>query len=110
MSEDDNNEVQIEMRLLGAYHDGYITFRYSSVQYYSLNRHKSSVIKSSHGDLRYEEIRIDEEGNTVHEFDWYSLDENGIFLIAARKIEYIWEPLPDRAEPERKSEWVCDKT
>ncbi len=37
VSEDDNNEVQIEIRLLGAYHDGYITFRYSSVQYYSLN-------------------------------------------------------------------------
>lgn len=105
VSEDDNNEVNIELKLLGAYHDGYIFFRYSGVKYYKLDRHSTSVIKSSHGDLRYEEFRLDDEGYLVHEFDWYTLDENAIFLIACESVSYSWEPIEDGDKPSRESEW-----
>ncbi|NVJ49462.1 MAG: hypothetical protein HWE11_03690 [Gammaproteobacteria bacterium] len=105
VSEDSESTVQIELRLLGAYHDGFITFRYSGVQYYNLARHESSIVESSHGDLRYQEFRLDSDGNVIHEFDWYNLGENGLFLIACREIEYIWEPIPEGAIPDRKAEW-----
>ena len=105
ISEDDENKVTITLKLLGAYHDGFITLKYSDVQYYKLNRNESSTIKSSHGDLRYEEFRLDEDGNQIHEFDWYTLDENAAFLIACRHIEYIWEEIPFDKKVKRKAEW-----
>jgi len=73
--------------------------------YYKLDRHPASVVKSSHGDLRYEEFRLDEEGNIIHEFDWYSLDENAIFLIACKSVAYQWEPMREGEVPERKPQW-----
>jgi hypothetical protein len=105
ISENDSNEVQIQLRLLGAYHDGNITFTYNDVQYYRLDRHKSSTVKSSHGDLRYEEFRLDEDENIIHEYDWYTLGENALFLIACKSIDYQWDPLREGEKANRKPEW-----
>lgn len=105
ISENGDNQVQIELKLLGAYHDGYITFKYSGVKYYKIQRHQQSVIESSHGDFRYNEYRLDEHDNIVHELDWYTLDENAIFLIACQHIEYIWEPIPEGDDVKRSPDW-----
>ena len=105
VSEDDENNVSISLRLLGAYHDGFITLKYTDVQYYRLDRNKSSVVKASHGDLRCAEFRLDEDGNIIHEFDWYTLDENAVFLIACKHIGYEWEEIDQNTEIKRRPEW-----
>jgi hypothetical protein len=105
ISESSDNQVDIQLTLLGAYHDGQIILTYSDVQYYRLDRNKNSAVVGSHGDLRYEEFRMDDKGNMIHEFDWYTKDENAVFLIACKHICYEWREFESGQAPERTPEW-----
>jgi hypothetical protein len=78
-------ELQIQIRLLGAYHDGIIEFEYSGVQNYSLG---GSGI-TGHGDWLRDEVedRDDIIRHTV-------LLVNGQFQIEAKEAQYKWTALP----------------
>jgi len=74
---------EIRIRLLGAYHDGYIVFRYSDVKKYSLN---SSSTDMGHGDWLEDKFSISELGDLTHHIQW----ERGSWLIESASVTYEW--------------------
>jgi hypothetical protein len=81
----------LELRLLGAYHDGYIILRYPRVFAYRLDTWHGA---QGHRDWRYDEFRLSEPGNVVHEIEWAGKDATGRWLIEASDVEFSWEPRP----------------
>ncbi len=59
--------LSLSVRLLGAYQDRYIELHYPRVF-----SHKFYVTDSDRGqcDWRYDELRLSERGNLVHEIEW----------------------------------------
>ena len=81
--------VSIIIKLLGAYHDGYIEFHYPIVYEYRL---AADTLKQGHGDWRYDEFRVDEKGYLIHEIEWASFGATNSWLIVASDIEHKWIP------------------
>ena len=82
-------ELAISARLLGAHHDGYIELSYPRVHSYRLDIHDGA---SGHKDWRYDEFRLSERGNLIHEIEWSGRDGAGTWLIEASDIELGWVP------------------
>jgi len=80
-----DRELQIQIRLLGAYHDGIIEFTYRHVQNYSF---EGSGI-TGHGDWLRDEVE-ERNGSIRH----MVLLVNGKFQIEAQEVEYKWTTLP----------------
>jgi hypothetical protein len=83
----DRNQVRstaIAVRLLGAYHDGHIIFRYSGVQNYSLVAASSA---QGLGDWLDDEILAGDRGLLVHRIRWSGHTE---WTIEAREVSYEW--------------------
>jgi hypothetical protein len=81
--------ITLEVRLLGAYHDGYIMLRYPRVFSYRLDAWDGS---QGHQDWRYDEFRLSDSGHLLHEIEWTGLNSTSRWLIEASDIEYKWEP------------------
>jgi hypothetical protein len=81
--------LSLTMRLVGAYHDGHIELRYPKVYAYSL---ASDGSDGGHGDWRYDELRLSERGNLVHEIEWWSMGARCTWLIEASDLELTWLP------------------
>ena len=81
--------VSITIRLLSAYHDGYIEFHYSQVFEYKLH---SFSLSRGHRDWRYDEFRVDDENRLVHEIEWSGPFDTGSWLIVASDVEFKWMP------------------
>lgn len=77
---------QIEVKLLGAYHDGFLELKYKNVVRYSLT--KTDDWKS-YGDWLYDEVRLSENELVLHEIEFHS---QTIWLIECEDIEFIWTP------------------
>lgn len=90
-----NRQVSLDLRLRGAYDDGYIVLRYPTVHSYTLD---GFGVESGHADWRYDELRLDEGGHLVHEVEWCREQDTGRWLIVAVDIEMVWQP--DDGEPE----------
>lgn len=73
----------IRIRLLGAYHDGYIVFQYSDVKKYSLNSYSADI---GHGDWLEDRFSISKSGDLVHHIKW----ERGDWLIESSLVTYEW--------------------
>lgn len=58
------------IRLLGAYHDGYIELVYPDVYSDEL---AGMHVGRGHRDLRYDEFRVGEQGRVIHEIEWASI-------------------------------------
>ncbi|MDH3594597.1 MAG: hypothetical protein OEM93_07060 [Rhodospirillales bacterium] len=89
-SKGERNEIRtssIRIRLLGAYHDGFIEFHYSKVFQCDLRGHR---IDRGHRDWRYDEFRLSESGHLLHEIEWDGFGETGRWLIEADDVEYRW--------------------
>lgn len=56
--------VSITIKLLGAYHDGYIELHYPTVFEYRLG---GMTLGQGHGDWRYDEFRLNERDQVIHE-------------------------------------------
>ena len=85
--------IEIYIKLLGAYHNGYIEFRYKNIHSYSFKSKRSfrlSEYKGEyfHGDWIRDEIRLSENDFVIHEIEW----ENGNWLIESEDVEYKWIP------------------
>ena len=75
----------IRVRLLGAYHDGFIELLYPRVFSYSFNGGSAQGM----GDWLYDEFRLSRTGHCIHEIEW----SNGPrWIIEASDIKYQWLP------------------
>jgi hypothetical protein len=90
--------VAVELRLLGAYHDGYIELSYRDVSRYRIDlspREKDS--RRGHRDWRYDEFRLASHGRVEHEIEWWGIRQTGNWLIEAADVEYRWQPAAQSA-------------
>jgi hypothetical protein len=81
----------IRVRLLGAYHDGFIELFYPRVFGYTF---QSPVCARGLGDWRYDEFRLSPAGHVIHEIEWagFPRNEGARWIIEASDIEYQWMP------------------
>ncbi len=86
---DSSPETNLDIRLLGAFHNGIIQFTYAGVTSYTLNMHD---LARGHRDWRYDEFRISESGYLIHEIEWFGPSETGRWLIQARDVTHTWHP------------------
>jgi hypothetical protein len=84
--------ASIRIRLLGAYHDGYIELYYPTVFEY---RVVADTLGQGHGDWRYDEFRLDERGRLVHEIEWAAFGATNTWLIVASDVHHNWIPIPE---------------
>jgi hypothetical protein len=88
----EKRSLEIRVRLLGAFHDGYIDLRYKSVQSYSLEtpaEFKMLPLNVGHGDWLKDEIRLSESGSVLHEVEF---SRGSKWLIECEDIVYRWSP------------------
>jgi hypothetical protein len=85
----ENRTVALSVSLLGAYHDGIIELRYPRVFEYRFN---SAALEGGHRDWRYDEFRVNAEGQLIHEIEWGGHRDTGSWLVVASDIEYKWSP------------------
>ncbi len=81
--------VALRVRLLGAYHDGHIEFYYPRVFSYELALREGEC---GHCDWRYDEFRLSERGNVLHEIEWSGARDTGRWLIEASDVHFAWHP------------------
>jgi hypothetical protein len=82
--------VSMRIRLLGAYHDGYIELLYPRVFGYRFNVDDG---EGGHRDWRYDELRLSDDGHVIHEIEWCGPHQVGSWLIEASDVEFKWTPL-----------------
>ncbi|WKD48428.1 hypothetical protein [Microbulbifer spongiae] len=84
----DERCVNVTLKMLGAYHDGYIVVSYLGVTRYSFSH---MGCHSGHGDYYRGEIRASEEdyGKAIHEIEWRSGDR---WLIEFSDLSVSWSP------------------
>jgi hypothetical protein len=76
----------LRVRLLAAYHDGFIELFYPRVFRYSF---ESSDCEHGLGDWCYDEFRLSPAGHVIHEIEWTRGDR---WIIEASDVEYRWIP------------------
>lgn len=81
--------VAVRVRLLGAYHDGQIELHYPRVYRYQLELSEGA---GGHGDWRYDEFRLTDEGHLIHEIEWASDRDAGRWVIEASDVVFVWRP------------------
>jgi hypothetical protein len=83
----------IQMRLLGAFHDGTILIQYSDVQEYQFSKGPklgppAAANTASHGDWLVDETSLSDKGLVVHEIRF---SNNVKFLIICKEFTYTFE-------------------
>jgi hypothetical protein len=86
----ENRTVEIKIELLSPYHDGVIEFHYPKVFGYRFN---ALDLEMGHRDWRYDEFRIDDSGNLIHEIEWFGPEATAKSWIVATDVIYKWTPL-----------------
>lgn len=83
--------ITIQIRLLGAYHDGYIELAYPRVFRYELH---SSTSARGLGDWRYDEFTLSPNGHLIHEIEWagFTGEKPTHWIIKASDIQFQWFP------------------
>ena len=85
----DIRTLSLRVRLLGAYHDGYLELYYPQVFAYRLAVERG---ESGHRDWRYDELRLSDKGRLVHEIEWSGMIDTGVWVIEASDVEFRWMP------------------
>jgi hypothetical protein len=86
-----DRKIDIQIVLLGAYHDGKIEIHYPDVASYYIARGFDSSNRGKqigHGDWLTDEVRLSDTGLVIDEIEF----EEGIWVIEAGNIEYTWKP------------------
>lgn len=81
--------IQIRIRLMGPYRDGDIEFIYSGVVSYDV---RMVNLARGHCDWRYDEFRLSDSGEVIHEIEWCGAVDTGRWLIQAQSVEHHWHP------------------
>ncbi len=82
----------MQIKLLGAYHDGYLLLQYNNVISYKLSGYKASLNdRSTHGDWLIDEVGLSETaGSVIHEI----LFASGItWEIESQNIKFAWSSI-----------------
>jgi len=80
----------ITIRLLGAYQDGHIVFRYSGVTRYSL---ASDDSRRGMGDWLDDRFSISLDGNLRHDITWcFGPSAQSAWFVEAKEVSYEWIP------------------
>jgi hypothetical protein len=79
--------VSLTVRLLAAYHDGYIEMHCPKVFSY---RFEIVNATKGHQDWRYDEFRISDRDTLIHEIEWYGSKDNGTWYIETSDVEFKW--------------------
>jgi hypothetical protein len=87
----EQRSLSIHVRLFGAYHDGFIQFRYSGVNSYNLALSRG---REGHSDWLFDEFRLSEHGLVLHEIEWAA---DGHWLIEASDVNFSWHPTQESA-------------
>ena len=82
--------VSISIKLLSAYHDGYIEFQYPEVFEYKVNAH---TFGQGHGDWRYDQFRLNEKGKLIHEIEWATYGATNNWVIVASDVQHKWSQI-----------------
>ena len=91
LSEEDKcRSLSLDVRLLGAYHDGHIELHYPQVFRYMLDVSRG---ERGHRDWRYDELRVSDEGRLIHQIEWWGPEKTGVWFIEASDLEYRWVPM-----------------
>lgn len=85
----ESRTLALRVRLVGAYHDGHVEFRYPQLFAYELSAPNG---ERGHGDWLYDEFRLTQTGRLLHEIEW---SHGGRWLIEAADVEFGWVPRPD---------------
>lgn len=80
----EHRKLSIQVTLLGAYHDGYIDFRYEEVSQYQITSNAPH-----HGDWLYDEVRAGDHGQVIHEVELV----RALWMIECRDISVNWRPV-----------------
>ena len=76
----------LKVRLLAAYHDGFIELFYPLVVSYSL---QCSDCEHGLGDWCYDEFRLSSTGHVIHEIEW---TRGHRWVIETSDVEFKWIP------------------
>lgn len=83
--------LEIEIKLFGAYHDGYLEFRYTDVESYFFDQpHRRGgwhSTENGHGDWMIDEVDLSSNGYVLHEIEWL---DGGHWLIECRDLVFTW--------------------
>lgn len=87
----EKRRTAITVRLLGAYHDGHIVFRYLGVKKYSII---GSSCARGLGDWLRDELSLSAEGLVVHRITWagFGPEEASQWCIEAESVNHEWIP------------------
>jgi hypothetical protein len=93
--EPQTKSVDMELQLLGAYHNGNIVINYSEVSSYKIewNFFQEQEINSKkpwHGDWIIDEISLSDSGKVIHEIEFRF---DGHWIIECQEINYNWLPI-----------------
>jgi hypothetical protein len=86
---DEVRSTSIRVRLLGAYHDGFIEFFYPRVLQYSLD---GSDAANGLRDWCCDEFRLSERGHVIHEIEWCGAHDTARWVIEASDVQFQWHP------------------
>jgi len=81
--------VSIRIKLLSAFHDGFIELEYPEVYEYEIN---ASTLGQGHGDWRYDQFRLNEKDQLIHEIEWASYGLENTWKIVASDVKHRWVP------------------
>jgi hypothetical protein len=92
-------KTAITVRLLGAYQDGHIIFRYTGVTKYSL---EGGSCRRGLGDWLEDTFSVDEAGQFVHRITWagFGSSEESKWSIESEGVTYEWTPKEANQSPE----------
>ena len=82
-----NRLCDIELVLLGAYHDGHLHLVYRGVHSFKLSSHSAS---DGPTEIYRDEIRLSDAGHVLHEIEFLGADN---WLVECRDIEWGWVAL-----------------
>jgi hypothetical protein len=84
--------LEMQVRLLGPYHNGNTTLIYHEVQHYLLTTPSGFVSpprEGGHGDWLCAEVRLSQGDYVLHEIEF---SRGSRWVVECKDIEWIWEP------------------
>lgn len=91
----EKRKTAITVRLLGAYHDGYIILRYAGVSGFAIG---SSSAGRSLGDWLEDRFSLTSGALLRHEITWcFGPDSKSLWFIESESVSYEW--IPKKGDP-----------
>ena len=90
----ERRRIDLEVRLLGAYHDGFLTFQYRNVVAYRLEQPNTRAERPfralvGHGDWLTDDIGLSPDGFATHEV---LFRHDGRWYIECEDLTCLWDP------------------